>query len=151
MPECEICGRQAAAVFEVNVDGAQMLVCESCARGKQVVHGFGHERGGGHDAVRAPTKETEELIENYGMEIRKARERLGLPLVVLAERMSEKESTLARIEKEKTLPSEKTRVKLEKELGIKLLAKSTVEKAFIPKSRNESLTLGDLAKKEDDE
>jgi uncharacterized protein (TIGR00270 family) len=91
-----------------------------------------------------------ELVENYGEEIRKAREALSLPLKVLAERINEKESTLTRIEKQEMLPSEKTRQKLEKELGIKLLSKASDTKTFIASKKSEPVTLWDLAKKEDE-
>ena len=73
-------------------------------------------------------KETEELVENFGEVIRNAREKQGLPIKVLAEMINEKESTLVRIEKQKSSPGEKTRHKLEKELRIKLLAKATEKK-----------------------
>ena len=151
MPECEICGKQTASVFEINLEGAQMLVCESCARGKEVVHRFGSEEGGGGLREAEPERETEELIENYGREVRKAREAMGLPLAVLAERINEKESALARIEKERTLPSEKTRMKLERELGIRLLSRGAAERMFVPAKKGEPPTLGDLAKKKDEE
>jgi putative transcription factor len=154
MPECEICGRKVATVYEITLDGAQMLVCEKDAQGRDVLKTFGTEERKRESAKAAPVaKESgpEEIIENYGEKIRAAREALGLPLKVLAEKISEKESTLTRVEKQETLPSEKTRQKLEKELGIKLLSKGTEEKKFVAAKKNEPVTLWDLAKKEKEE
>lgn len=127
MPECEICGRQVETVYEIVVEGARMLVCEADAKGEEVVQRFDSREARSQPKAsekREPEEEgQEEISENYGEEIRKAREKLGLPLKVLAEKISEKASTLVRIEKQKTLPSEKTRKKLEKELGIRLISK----------------------------
>ena len=137
-------------MYEIVLDGAQMLVCEKDAGGREVVKTCGPRQ---KDNRRMPTaaaaEETEELVENYGALIRKARETIGIPVKVLAERISEKESTLDRIENEKTLPSEKTRVKLEKELGIRLLAKSQNPKTFVAIKKSEPTTLWDLAKKDE--
>lgn len=152
MPECEICGRKVATVYEITLDGAQMLVCEKDAQGRDVLKTFGPEEQKQESAKNAPVaKESgpEEVVEGYGEKIRIAREALGLPLKVLAERINEKESTLNRVEKQETLPSEKTRQKLEKELGIKLLSKGNDEKRFVAAKKNEPVTLWDLAKKDE--
>jgi uncharacterized protein (TIGR00270 family) len=102
-------------------------------------------------AVRAAPQprsaEEAELVANYGEVIRKAREALGLPVKVLAERISEKESTLVRIEKQKAQLTEKERKKLEKELGIHLLAKADEKKVAARPRRDEPVSLWDAAKK----
>jgi putative transcription factor len=150
MPECEICGKTVDNVYEIMLDGSQMLVCEKDARGKKVVSAFGPEQKNDRRTQAGEAREEpEELVENYGKVIRKARESMGLPLKVLGERISEKESTLERIEKEKTLPTEKTRIKLERELGIRLLAKPQVSKTPLATQKSEPPTLWDLAKKDD--
>ncbi|MDE1855195.1 MAG: TIGR00270 family protein [Candidatus Micrarchaeota archaeon] len=151
MPECEICGKRVDTVYEINFEGTRILVCGKDARGRDVINTFGpkssEERSKPPEPAKAPMQE--ELIENYGEKIRKAREALGIPVKVLAERISEKESTLTRVEKQETLPSEKTRQKLEKELGIKLLAKSQESKQFIASKKSEPVTLWDLANKDE--
>ncbi|MEM3876096.1 MAG: helix-turn-helix domain-containing protein, partial [Candidatus Micrarchaeaceae archaeon] len=65
--------------------------------------------------------EIEQIIDDYGETIRRARESMGLSLKVLAELLNEKESFLARIEKQKTTPNSKLIEKLEKTLNIKLI------------------------------
>ena len=34
MTECEICGRNTDDLYEIKVEGALMLVCEKCSKGK---------------------------------------------------------------------------------------------------------------------
>jgi len=75
-------------------------------------------------------REELELVDDYGERIRKAREKIGIPLPVLAERIAEKESSLEHVETEKTHPSESLCRKLEKELGITLL--ETVSSSSAP-------------------
>ncbi len=99
MTECDICGRSTDDLYEVKVEGALMLVCEKCSRGKSVIHQFGRET----KQTLQPTSATsgrgsegeEEIVENYGEVIRNAREALGLPIRVLAEKINENESSLA--------------------------------------------------------
>lgn len=120
--ECEICGAEVDTLYEIEIEGATMLVCSVCAKGKHLTGKVVKEKEERPAPVaKAPVEGNEtELIDNYGEAIRKAREKLGLPLKVLAEKISEKESTLERVEKQKTLPNDKLVGKLEKELGIKL-------------------------------
>lgn len=150
MPECEICGKKVDTVYEINFEGAQLLVCEKDARGREVINTFGprSKRDVERERTQSSVPAQEELVDNFGEEIRKAREALGLPLRVLAERISEKESTLTRIEKQEMLPGEKTRKKLEKELGIRLVVKRSEEKRFVQQKRNETATLAEFAKKD---
>jgi putative transcription factor len=147
--ECEICGRDTDDVYEMAVDGARMLACAKCAggRGKPLRAPEAQVRRFARPSAAANEPMPDELVENFGEMIRIARDKLGLPLAVLAERISEKESTLVRIEKQKTMPSEKTRVKLEKELGIKLTSKPSDKAQASASSRSEPVTLWDLVSK----
>jgi putative transcription factor len=149
--ECEICGRNTDDLYEVNVEGAVMLVCEKCSRGKSVLHTFGREAkkpAGAAPAASARESEgEEEIVENYGEVIRAAREALGLPIRVLAEKINETESSLARIERQKAPPGDKARKKLEKELGIKLMAKGEAKKPVVLPRKDQPLSIWDVAKK----
>jgi len=146
MPECEICGKQTNKLHEVTVEGAIMLSCAACAEGKGVEIALGG--GSSKKKQRSEVHVSKvEIIENYGEVMRKAREAMGLPLRVLAERINVKESALARVEKQKALPDEKTRLKLEKELGIKLIAEATSDSGKAPTKRNEPVSLWDAAEK----
>ena len=153
MTECEICGRSTDDLYEIKVEAALMLVCEKCSRGKSVLHQFGRETKQAIPSYSAPPGKgsgregEDEIVENYGEVVRNAREALGLPVKVLAEKINETESSLSRIERQKAPPSEKVMRKLEKELGIKLTAKSETQKSVPLPRRDEPLSLWDVAKK----
>jgi putative transcription factor len=92
-----------------------------------------------------------EVVPGYGRRIRNARDAMGLPLKVLAERINEKESTLFRVENEKMLPNDTIVRKLEKELNIKLTEVVAREGKSQSSRKNEPVTLGDfLVKKKED-
>ena len=155
METCEICGKNAEKIYLARIEEANMWVCAACSKGKKIIQTI--------DSTKRPKKagiaaadEEEDIADHFGDRIRKARETLGLPLAVLAERISEQESTLKRIEKEKGLPSDTLRKKLEKELGIKLTEKGGGDNRMQGLGRREPITLGDAAfkkgaKQEDEE
>jgi len=89
---------------------------------------------------------TQEIIEDYTMKIRQAREKLGLTHEDLAKRINEKTSVIGKLETGKISPSNILATKLEHALKIKLLTPITEEKAApqTPKVANRELTLGDL-------
>ena len=95
-------------------------------------------------------KEEYEVVDNYGEIIKAAREFIGIPAKVLAERINEKLSTMVRVEKGEMLPEDRLVKKLEKALGIKLIAKSSIDAKTYSQQRPNSLTLGDAAKMDED-
>ncbi len=147
MDECEVCGRKSDQLYLVNIEGAQMIVCASCAKGKDVIKEFSEKREETPMRHRQVHRESDELqvVENFGSIIRHARESLGLPSKVLAERINEKESTLVRVEKGEMLPDDRLAKKLEKELGITLIVKEGIERKQYSAKDNEQLTIGDSA------
>ncbi|MDE1825038.1 MAG: TIGR00270 family protein [Candidatus Micrarchaeota archaeon] len=146
MESCEICGKNTEKIYLARIEEANMWVCESCSRGKKIIKSVNLEKGSNSPAPKIGVgADEEEVVEHYGEQIRKAREKLGLPVRVLAERIAEKESTLERIEKEKGLPTDKLRKKIEKELGIKLTSKLQGENITGGLERNRPITLGDAA------
>jgi putative transcription factor len=149
MEECEVCGKEAKSLFLVEIEGAQMIVCTRCSKGKAILKEYKGEEKAVQAGQHVSQREEDTVIENYGNAIRKARDRLGLPLKVLAERINEKESTLVRIEKAEMLPEDKIARKLEKALGIQLVEKQAVEGKRYQGQKSESLTLGDAAMLED--
>jgi len=142
---CEVCGKATDELYLTKIEEATMWLCVSCSRGKQVMQSVNARKDSPRQIAVKKGKEVEEIVENYGEQIRKAREAMGLPTRVLAERISEKESELVRVEKQKTLPSENLRKKIEKELGIKLTAKvEAIEGGKMP-TKGGPITLGDAA------
>lgn len=144
---CDVCGRQEVFAI-VEIEGAKLRVCRPCAYGKKVLYYLEEdEQKGGvrYAGTGRKAVETEEIIDDYGKIIRRAREKLGLPAQVLAEKIKESRSYMEKIEREEIKPTIATAKKLEKELGIKLIEK-TVEAAPSPiiKKRHAEPTLEDL-------
>lgn len=67
--------------------------------------------------------ESEEIVEGYGKIIRNARDKSGLGIGVIAERINERESFIDAIENERLAPTLEIARKLQRELGIKLIEK----------------------------
>ncbi len=153
--ECEICGAETDTLYEIEIEGTTMLACSVCAKGKHLTGRVVHE-GKPAEAEEKPANATvmpsgnmeDELIDNYGAVIKSARESLGLPIKVLAEKISEKASTLLRVEEQKTLPSDKLVKKLEKELGIKLTRHVPASSAS-SLSKPQPMSLWDVASKKE--
>jgi putative transcription factor len=147
MLECEICGKVIKGkAYIVKIDSAEVIACEECAIGKEVIRVIGGESKK-TEAKSKIEEEKEEIAFDYGERIRKAREELKIPLKVLAERINEKESYLKRIEDQEVLPSEEVARKLEKELGIKLFEK--VEEKNLKTQLPKNLSLEDIATKKE--
>ena len=146
---CEICGRKSVKAV-ISVEGAKLVVCGGCARGKKVLY-YLEDREMPADThrmerPRQKMEETEEIVEDYADRIKKARQKMGLPISVVAEKINEMESYLERIERGKVMPTFSVAKKLERELGIKLIEK--VEESVAPtvsgKKKFSEPTLGDL-------
>ncbi|MCL4403528.1 MAG: multiprotein bridging factor aMBF1 [Candidatus Marsarchaeota archaeon] len=150
MEECEICGRRTASLYTIDVDGTEMRVCPVCAEGKRIIARPAPQKARGSPKFSMPRPKADDekaIVQNYGTIIRRARERMELPLKVLAEMINEKESFLRRIEEEKTVPAGKTLKQLERALGIKLLVEGgegNDEPERVKGDRKESASLGDF-------
>ena len=121
--ECETCGAPDAQ-YEAIIEGARLHVCQNCARMGKVVkapvapsRARGSESGRGNIAPLQRSAEPE-LVDNYGEIIASARLKMRLPLAVVAELLSEKESFLDRIEHYKAKPTPELAKRIEKALGV---------------------------------
>jgi len=165
MPSCEMCGKELPTLRRAVIEGTPMSVCGNCVK-------FGVEQAGAKTevtgrsqttqalerrAVRARTSNIydqmqEELVEDYGERVRKARQKLGMTHEQLGERLRERASNLANVEKGSYHPPDTLIAKLEKELGIKLKEKPETPSGMGGKpvgGKSEApLTLGDLIKKQ---
>ncbi len=143
--ECELCGRQTRDVYIVSIEGADLRVCASCAKGKKVLYREVEARKG--SIQRKTIKKTEEeleLVEGYGKKIHAARDQMQLPLKVLAEMINEKEPHLLRVEEEKTIPSIELTKKIEKALNIKITQQKDDGPGSGTGKKPGSVTLGDF-------
>ncbi|MCX6778521.1 MAG: multiprotein bridging factor aMBF1 [Candidatus Micrarchaeota archaeon] len=146
--ECDICG-SAGASYLIEVEGARMRVCRECSsNGKLLAIEREPEKppkAAGRGQARAPVHAEDELVTDFAERIVKARKAMQIGIEVLAERISEKESFLVRIESGHATPDEKLARKLERELGIRLfeqVAESAV--GATGKDSGKGITLGDI-------
>jgi putative transcription factor len=134
---CELCGKEVPETRSTWIEGAQMKVCKDCQR-------FGDKPKAG--AKESPTKvviasrleqrerrmrtrdiykeeEVFELVDDYATRIRDARNARGWKTEQLAAKISEKASTLSKVESGHLKPDDVLVAKLEKELNIVLIEK----------------------------
>jgi len=159
---CEVCGHKIYGKPQrVIIEGAKLTVCSQCAK-----HGTAHweeptpkmkmpKPKATLPPLRTQSKKPSEirvdasleLVENFDMKIRQAREKLGLTHEELGKKINEKVSVLRKIETRRITPDNKLAAKLEHALKIKLIAPSPQEKippTKIPKPASREVTLGDL-------
>ncbi|MBM4248007.1 MAG: TIGR00270 family protein [Euryarchaeota archaeon] len=153
---CEVCGRQTSMLRVVLIEGSELNACPDCAR-------FGVERAPKPKASTAPvhiseaierrekrslTRDvlsdgTEELVSDFHVRIRRAREKLLWSPEDLGRKINEKKSVILKLEGGQMRPDDSLIRKLERTLNIKLRERPTMASA--PKSAvQRGLTLGDL-------
>jgi putative transcription factor len=140
--ECELCGTRINETYTIDLDGTELRVCAKCAKGKVVLRSSSETRIA--PVRRSSMKEEPPLKENYGEIIREARERMKLPIKVLAEMINEKETFILRVEEQKMQPDMKLAKKLEKALGIKLAAERETTEGVHSRGNTENATLGEF-------
>jgi putative transcription factor len=161
---CEVCGRKIyGKPYNVIIEGAKLIVCSECSKhGKLVLEEKTQpsmqkitltkpKQSSTLKIQQKKASETKlasfELVENFNMKIKLARERLGLSHEDLGKKLNEKVSVLKKIETGKMTPNDVLTKKLEHELKIKLLVPVTEEnipQTKIPKTEKHELTLGDI-------
>ncbi|MCL2431227.1 multiprotein bridging factor aMBF1 [Candidatus Bathycorpusculum sp.] len=158
---CEVCGRKIHTdPVRAVIEGAKLTVCVECSKhGKVVVHeevsisqpsptkSYAHIPVIMKKPPVAQVQITTEIVDDYAVKIRSAREKLGLSHDDLGKKINEKTSVLRHIETGKIAPTNQLANKLEHALKIKLMVPIADEKvtAATPKKlASEGLTLGDL-------
>ncbi|WNY27556.1 multiprotein bridging factor aMBF1 [Methanolapillus ohkumae] len=162
--ECEICGKKIRGeTVAVKIEGAQFNACPECAKLGVVVvkkttiaplksSGIPTKHvkspGSGPTAGRPPKNYfaglDNEIIEDYDIVIKKAREAKGLTQEELALQIKEKAPLIKKIERKEIHPEEAVIQKLEKALGIQLMESTNTGETFKSHKSNE-MTLGDIA------
>ncbi|MGC8669810.1 MAG: multiprotein bridging factor aMBF1 [Candidatus Micrarchaeia archaeon] len=154
MEECELCGKKIEHAYVIEVEGVELRVCAECAEGKRIIKAPKEEarvsKSNYHHEKIMKIKQEEnnyELIDNYGKVIREAREKMQLPLKVLAEMLNEKETLLLRIEEQKTLPSSDLLKKIEKALNVNLKIEQKEDGEVNVQNKSSSASLGEFLPK----
>ena len=158
--ECEICGKPVPEnnPIRAKIEGSVMVVCKECSKlgtiQKAPPKPKFRQQPKGKKQNKTQTRNysrndepSEELIEDFELEIRKAREAKNWSREDLGKKINERVSVITRIETGKMTPDTKLTRKLEKALNIKLLEKvNTVDlNQFIGSSSGER-TLGNIMK-----
>jgi putative transcription factor len=159
--QCEVCGRKIIGKpHNVIIEGAKLTVCAECAklgkpyseeaRQRTATPGFKKRKPLMVPLKKTPTPAVDtsrELIEDYDVKIRQAREKLGFSHEDLGKRINEKVSLLRKIETGKMKPDIRLAATLEHTLKVKLIVQAKEEKTQetkIAKAAGHEMTLGDL-------
>ena len=155
--ECEICGRQVSDnPKKAKIEGSVMIVCDECAKlGKiQKAPPKPKFRKSNKPKKNKTTKQNyskdepkEELVEDFNVKIRKARESKNLSREELGQKIYEKVSVINRIESGKMIPDIRLTKKLEIALNITLI--ENVEELDLSKytgNPSQGRTLGNVVK-----
>jgi putative transcription factor len=136
--QCELCGTDIRGEpRKVIIEGTELSVCNGCAQYGHEVKQIPRTQSAGMKGpapgitFRAPSRRrpdmfdqmTDELVDDYGMVIRRAREASGMTHEDLALEIKEKSSLLKKIEREAIVPEDRVRGKLERALKITLTEK----------------------------
>ena len=158
--ECEICGKPVPEnnPIRAKIEGSVMVVCKECSKlgtiqkappkPKYVKQNKGKKPANTRKRNYSRNDEpSEELIEDFSFEVRKAREAKDWSREDLGRKINERVSVITRIETGKMTPDNKLTKKLEKALNIKLLedVDNVDLNQFINSSSGER-TLGNIMK-----
>lgn len=146
---CDMCGK-AEQLVNALIEGVEMKVCRNCASfGKilQAPRAFSPQNYFSRQKSQEP-QIIEQIVEEYALKIKQAREKRKLNQEEFAKMLNEKESVLHNIEAGKQKPSMELAKKLEKVLGIILIEtikpdELTAEKQDSPRPKG-PLTIGDM-------
>jgi len=163
---CEVCGQKIMGKGKyVNIEGANLLVCENCARfGDSSKISVTPHPQPKISKITSPSKnitvkkpktksfvkknflpDSYELVDDYTDKIRKAREEKALSHEELAKKINERVSIIKKVETGKMHPSETIIKKLEKELQINIYAPPDSKDEIVgSKEDRKGLTLGDV-------
>jgi len=159
---CEVCGKKIEGQpYIALIEGAKLIVCNECARLASISWRLSKRRSKAKAVIKSrplkaikvspPKKlgEDLEVIEGYGLIVKRAREKLGLSQEELGSLINEKASVIKRVESERMIPDTSLARKLEKALGVKLLIKPSelpLPSEFkVLRGGKPTLTLGDIA------
>jgi putative transcription factor len=162
---CEVCGRKIhGKPIRAIIEEAKLTVCSECSKHGTIIWEEETKQPptlklkpkiAQSQTLKAQTlrktqtvlESTLELVDDYDVKVRQAREQLGLTHEELGKKINEKVSVLKKVETRKIKPDDKLAAKLEHALKIKLLVPASTEKvptAVASKQPSRGLTLGDI-------
>ncbi|MBI5223737.1 TIGR00270 family protein [Candidatus Micrarchaeota archaeon] len=123
---CDICGKQPVRA-QIQLEGAKLVVCGPCSRSGKILFRFSEDEDKNEEIAQtiqsAPSfdKQGEEVMEEAPQIIKRAREKAGLSLKALGEKIKETESYIHAIENGRMNASIPIAKKLERELKIRII------------------------------
>ncbi|MEM3874893.1 MAG: multiprotein bridging factor aMBF1 [Candidatus Bathyarchaeia archaeon] len=166
---CEVCGRKIhGKPIKALIEGAKLTVCGECSKHGTIIWEEEIKQASTPklkpkatppltpktqtaSKAQAAFESSLELVDDYDVKVRQAREKLGLTHEELGKKINEKVSVLKKVEIRKIKPDDKLAAKLEHALRIRLLVPASQEKVpttVVSKKPSRSLTLGDLVQLE---
>ena len=144
-----MCGKSEERLFKTLIEEVEMGVCSSCSKfGKVIapVHRPGPKEQHQQFIKQQENKgeKIEILADDYPVIIKKGRESLGLTQKDFANRLSEKESVIHKIETGTFVPALSLAKKLEKILGVKLVEEHLEKHEPARRKKEDVFTLGDF-------
>ncbi len=157
---CEVCGREIFGnpYYRV-IEGGQLTVCGQCAQFSKQEWDPTRPQ-----ARKTPTRrrsaqprrrsdidsaENLELVEGYGMLVKKARQKKGLTVEEFSKQIREKESVVKKLEKENMNPPMNLVKKVQNALGVNILEEAASGKGSVLTRPMGPRTLGDMIKIKD--
>lgn len=155
---CEVCGRRIVGKpYKAVIEGAKMVVCGKCVKLASAYWEEKPQRQVKRTAKPLPRisvtrkkqppalAEALELVDDFSLRIRRAREEMELSHKDLGRKIGEKVSVLRKIESGKMTPDHRLAEKLQHALRIKLLVPPLEPKApSIVLSQPHGVTLGEV-------
>jgi putative transcription factor len=155
--QCEICGAEIKGdSFKASIDGSELTVCGRCSQygnttgkrspvSKKVapVSRSPLTSGARRSPRKVPGMVEDELVDNYDLIIREARENKKWTHDQLASSIKEKATLIKKIERGEIVPEDDVRQKIEKALGVKLTER-TGDSDWSGDRLNRGTTLGDI-------
>lgn len=139
--DCELCGRDRGGLYLIGLEGSKLSVCKNCTKhGKileepaQLPQKFAglpvalKQKTNAQNFVKAAKgDEPDELLDNYGQIVRKAREKTGLSQEDFARKINETMNVIKKVEAGKMVPPDNLAKRIERFAGIKLFGKPVKE------------------------
>ena len=157
-----MCGASSSSLKTVLIEGAEMEVCQNCAKYGKEIQGKAQPKshsgpgkvigmGNVHSSQSSNSRPSRdmfdqmggEIVDDYAERVRTARMKRGLSQKELAMELKIKELLVKKIEKGELVPEDETRKKLEAALGISLLDSEGEDVQDYTKNRM-TTTMGDL-------
>ncbi len=144
---CDLCGKTEDNLNRAVVEDVELHVCASCSKFGKVL---GPVKRLAQKKLKPILQEKQEridmIVEGYADIIKKRRESMGLTQKDFAKRLSEKESTVHKVETGILQPSLLLAKKLQKLLKVKLIEEYEELHESIKKKKDDGFTLGDFIK-----